>query len=112
MSGPCPFAGAGRRSGVALLLLALVVPAFFAGLGEAPRAAGPEAAVLVAPDSTPEEPDRETSGNPLLLLFPAGIVGPVVELPDPLESRLEPRTADHLAGAAVLAFIPPPPRRA
>ncbi len=113
MSGRRPPAEAARRSGVALLLAALVLPALFVGLGEAPRAGGAERAVLVAPDATQEIlSDCDAASAPLLLLVPAGIVGPGLELPAPGSALLAAREADRLSGDAALSFLPPPPRRA
>ncbi len=104
---------AARRTGVALLLAALVLPALFVGLGEAPRAEGPEGAVLVARDATPEIPsDCDASSASLLFLMPAVNVGPALELPEPGSSPFSPREADRLSGDAALSFLPPPPRRA
>lgn len=102
-----------RLLGVALLLASLLVPALLSGLGETASPRGAEEAVLVAPDATQEMPsDRETAGAPLLLLFPAGLVGSANELPEPSEARHALAEADRLRGAAVLPFPPPPPRRA
>lgn len=113
MSGRRPPAEAARRSGVALLLAALVLPALFVGLGEVPRAEGPEQAVLVAPDATPEIPsDCDQASAPLLLFLPAGVLGPALELPAPGSAPLAAREADRLSGDAALSFLPPPPRRA
>lgn len=104
---------AARRLGVGLLLASLVVPALFVGLGEPPRAEGPERAVLVAPDATTEVPsDCDSASAPLLFLLPAGVVGSAVELPAPGWSAIAAREADRLSGEAAFALLPPPPRRA
>lgn len=113
MSGRRPPAEAARRTGVALLLAALVLPALFVGLGEAPRDAGPERAVLVARDATSEVPsDCDQASAPLVLLLAAGVVGPAFELPEPVSALLGAREADRLSGDAALSFPPPPPRQA
>ena len=57
-----PFQGMGRRSGVALLLAALLVPAFLTGIGEVPPMRSPEGTVLVVPAPMEEMlSDRETA---------------------------------------------------
>lgn len=107
------FTGRTLRFGVPLLVLVLLVPAIFAGAGESRTVRGPIEIVLVAPAATQEMPsDRDTTGAPLLLLVPAGVVDSAFELPAPLEARLELREADRLGRTAVRPFPPPPPRRA
>lgn len=113
MSGPRPSTEGARRFGVGLLLASLVVPALFVGLGEPPRAEGPERAVLVAPDATPEIPsDCDSESAPLLFLLPAGLVDSAVALPAPGWTPLAASEADRLSGDAAFALLPPPPRRA
>ena len=113
MRGRRPSTEAARRSGVALLLAALVLPALFVGLGEASRAGGAERAVLVAPDATQEIlSDCDAASAPLLVLLPAGLVAPLPVLPAPSSEPLATREADRLSGDAALSFLPPPPRRA
>lgn len=113
VSGHRPFADVARRSGVALLLVALVLPGLVVWLGEAPRAQGPEHTVLVAPDAMAEMPsDCDGASAPLLQLLPAGIVGTLLELPAPASAPLATREADRLPGDATLSWLAPPPRRA
>ncbi len=106
-------AEAGRRSGVVLLLAALLFPVLILGLAEPVTTRVAEGAVLVAargPSETRGEPEKVDA--PLLSLLLAALASSADDVPEPGFERLPTRDADRLSGSAILTFVPPPPRRA
>ena len=102
-----------RRSGVVLLLAALLFPVLILGLAEPVATRVPGEAALVAPSGPSEtqgEPERVAA--PLLVLLQAALASLAADVPEPLFERLLAQEADRLSGSAVIAFVPPPPRRA
>jgi hypothetical protein len=110
----CPvLAEGGRRFGVVVLLTALLFPGLILGLAEPVTTCVPGEAALVAPPGPSEtqgEPER--SAAPLLVLLQAALASFAADVPEPLFERLLTQEADRLSGSAVIAFVPPPPRRA